>query len=124
MNATPKTLFDEAAFKLNQANQELYRPEEDVVTYLVCQNAHIAIENYLKGFLMLNDIDTTNLNTVDALYEQCKSVNNKFEEVNLAGFNCTSQEAESRFCNASSKVSRCFEIADSLDTFLRREKVI
>ena len=124
MNTTPKHLFDEAVNKLNQANQELYRPEEDVVTFLVCQNAHFAIENYLKGFLMLHNIDTDNLITIDNLFEECKKINKKFEEIDLASFDCTSQEAESRFCNANSKVSRCFEIADSLDTFLRKEKVI
>ena len=124
MNATPKTLFDEAISKLNQANQELYRPEEDVVNFLVCQNAHIAIENYLKGFLLMHDIEIDNLVTIDSLYDKCKTVNKHFEDVNLAGFDCTSDEAESRFCNATSKVSRCFEIANSLDTFLRKEKII
>ncbi len=40
--------------KLNEASNELYRPEEDVVSYLVCKNSQYAIENYLKGFLLKN----------------------------------------------------------------------
>lgn len=35
---------------LNDANEELYKPEEDVVSYLVCKNSQKAIENYLIPF--------------------------------------------------------------------------
>ena len=40
-------LFNEGYLKLREANTELCRPEEDVVTALVCSNSHAAIENYL-----------------------------------------------------------------------------
>lgn len=43
--------FVNAAQKLNQANKELFKPEEDIVTYLVCKNSQYAVENYLKGYL-------------------------------------------------------------------------
>lgn len=117
-------LFEEAIQKLRDANEELCRPEEDVVSALVCSNAHAAIENYLKGFLALNSIDPGAEATIDGLYEQCRRLNNHFEEVHLSGFDCHAHKDESRFGNKSSKYSRCFDIADSLDTFLRRERII
>jgi len=117
-------LFEDAIQKLKDANEELYRPEEDVVSYMVCKNAHIAIENFLRGFLVQNGVDTDNYNTIDSLYEQCKTINKNFKEVNLAGFECNAHKEDSRFHNKPSKFSRCFDIADSLDTFLRREKII
>ncbi len=117
-------LFADAFHKLREANDELCRPEEDVVTSLVCSHSHAAIENYLKGYLLLNSVVPREDETIAGLYEQCKAINSHFRDVHLTGFECNSHKEESRFQNKSSKYSRCFDIADSLDTFLRREKVL
>ena len=93
----------------------------NVVTALVCVNSHAAIENYLRGFLLLNSVMPGEDASIAGLYEQCKAINDHFEEVHLSGFECNAHKDESRFGNKSSKYSRCFDIADSLDTFLRRE---
>ncbi len=124
MKAKARVLFEEAYLKLREANNELCRPEEDVVASLVCSNAHVAIEKYLKGFLALNAIEPAEDATIDSLYRQCKAINNHFEAVHLSGFECNLHKDDSRFSNESSRFSRCFDIADSLDTFLRREKIL
>ncbi|MGB5500679.1 MAG: hypothetical protein WBM77_17235 [Maribacter sp.] len=124
MNDSAKKLYEEAVRKLKEANDELCRPEEDVVSQLVCSNSQHAIVNYLMGYLIENGKVAKNEDSIDSLYEQCKSINKHFEEVHLSGFDCNSHKDESRFCNDSSKFSRCFDIADSLDTFMRREKMI
>ena len=76
-------LFDEAVQRLREANDELCRPEEDVVRSMVCSNAHAAIENYLKGFLALHDVKPASDASIDGLYEQCKAINDHFEEIHL-----------------------------------------
>ncbi|WP_422083263.1 hypothetical protein [Ulvibacterium sp.] len=124
MEDKARKLFDEAIQKLKEANDELCRPEEDVVASLVCSNSQFAIQNYLKGFLMLNGSIPNSEEPIDRLYEQCRKINKNFEEVNLSGFECNAHKEDSRFCNEPSQFSRCFDIADSLDTFLRREKII
>lgn len=124
MKAKAQKLFDEAIQKLREANDELCRPEEDVVRSLVCSNAHKAIENYLKGFLILNSFNPDGHETIDGLYQQCKRIKNSFEEIHLSGFQCNAHKEDSRFQNDPSTLTRCFDIADSLDTFLRREKII
>jgi HEPN domain-containing protein len=117
-------LFDDAVEKLNEASEELFRPEEDVVTYSVCKNAQFAIENYLKGFLLNNGKDPSNFNTIDSLYKECKAINAKFKDIDLSDFSCKSHQIDSRYCNEVTKVSNCFDVADNLDTFFRREKII
>jgi HEPN domain-containing protein len=117
-------LFTDASKKLNEANEELFKPKEDLVTYMVCKNAQFAIENYLKGFLLQNGVNPSKYKTVESLYQQCIQLNKKFEEVDLSDFNCKSHDLDTRYCNEVSKVSNCFDIADNLDTFLRREKII
>jgi HEPN domain-containing protein len=124
MNDKANELFDDAVEKLNEANEELFRPNEDIATYLVCKNAQVAIENYLKGFLLQNNIDPSDYKTIDTLFEQCKKININFEKVDLSDFECKSHKLDSRYCDEVSKVSNCFEIADNLDTFFRREKII
>ena len=117
-------LFQKASEKLDQANAEICRPEEDIVSYVVCKNAQVAIENYLKGFLFKNGVDASKYNTIDTLFEQCKLINNKFEKVSLSTINCKSEEFSTSYCNDLPRVSNCFDIANNLDTFLREEKII
>ena len=124
MKQNAQILFDQALQKLKEANSELCRPEEDVVRSLVCSNAHEAIEKFLRGYLILNAVDPGAHETIDGLYERCKALNGHFEEVNLSGFECNAHKDESRFGNQPSALSHCFDIADSLDTFLRREKIL
>ncbi|PKQ46888.1 HEPN domain-containing protein [Confluentibacter flavum] len=117
--------FVNAAQKLDQANKELFKPEEDIVTYLVCKNSQYAIENYLKGYLLRKGIEPNEHQTIDGLYEQCKIINKDFEKVDLSEFNCKSSlDLDSKYCNNVSKVNKCFDAADSLDTFLRQQKII
>lgn len=124
MEAKAKKLFEEAVEKLKEANKELYRPKEDIVSYLVCKNAQYAIKNYLSGYLLQNGIDTSNHDTIDALYNQCVLIDKRFKKVNFSEFNCTTQTISTEYCNEVSRVSNCLNIADNLDTFLRQEKII
>lgn len=117
-------LLVKAAQKLNQANQELYKPEEDIVSFLVCKNSQFAIENYLKGYLLKHGVEPSEFKTIDSLYKQCVVINKAFKKVNLSQFDCKIHRTELRYCNAVSKVSHCFEVANSLDTLLREQKVI
>jgi len=124
MEALANNYFDHAISKMKRASKELYRPEEDVVSYLVCKNAQSAIQSFLKGYLAKNGIDTAENETIDEMYSRCIKINQRFEKVNLVGFNCHSHDLSSRYCEGAEKVSRCFDIADSLDRFLREEKII
>ncbi|GGD52874.1 HEPN domain-containing protein [Muriicola marianensis] len=124
METLANPYFEIAVEKMKEANRELYRPEEDVVSFLVCKNAQIAVQNYLRGYLLRSGIETKKEDTLDFLYKQCVELNGNFKEVNLAGFNCQYENMDSKYCQGVEKVSRCFEIANRLDTFLRKEKVI
>ncbi len=124
METLANPFFEIAVAKMKEANRELHRPEEDVVSFLVCKNAQIAVQNYLRGYLMRSGIETKKEDTLDSLYDKCIELNRNFKEVNLAGFNCQADNMKSRYCAGVEKVSRCFEIANRLDTFLRKEKVI
>ena len=124
MEERAANMYDEAVQMLKDAGDELYRPKEDVVSFLVCKNSQFAIQNFLRGYLLQHGFETTEEDTIDALFNKCKSINKNFEKVDLQGFDCQAHDLKSRFCEGAEKVSRCFDIADSLDTFLREEKII
>ena len=124
MKAKDNKFFDHAIEKLNEANQELYRPEEDMVSFSVCKNSQYAIENYLKGYLLQKGVEPENYKSIDVLFEECKKFNKNFERVELSDLDCKAQSMDKRSCNEISKVSKCFKIAESLDNFLRIEKII
>ncbi len=124
MGTKSKEHFLAAKEKLNEAKQELFRPEEDMVSYLVCKNSQHAIENYLKGYLVKNGVDVEDCNSIDSLYNQCLVINKNFEKVDLSDFKCKAHDINSRYCNEIPVVTNCFDAADDLDTFLRKEKII
>ena len=117
-------LFEEAIEKLNEADAELFRPEEDVVSFLVCKNSQHAIENYLKGFLLQNEVDPSEFKTIDDLYERCKLIDKTFEEIELFDLKCRSHAIDSKYSNTTPWVSKCFDTAARLDAFFRRTKII
>lgn len=124
METKAKILFDDALTKLQQANQELYKPEEDVVSYSVCKNAQTAIESFLKGYLLQNDIDPAQFTTIKSLYENCISLNSQFEKINLSELNCSAHLKDQKHCYDLEKISYCLDAANGIGTFLKKEKVI
>lgn len=124
MKDQSKPFFNEAYARLSDANKELFRPEEDIVSYLVCKNAHFAVENYLKGFLIQNSVDISNFTSIDSLYQKCVQLNPKFKKIELKEFSCGVSTHNSKYCNEVAKVSNCFHVANDLDTFFREEKLL
>lgn len=124
MDTRATKMYNEAVRLLKDAGEELYRPEEDVVSFLVCKNSQFAIRNFLRGYLLQHGFETKEEETITDLYEKCMSINKNFEKIDLEGFNCQAHDLKSRYCEGADNVSRCFDIADSLDTFMREEKII
>lgn len=116
--------FIDAAAKLKEANKELYKPAEDVVSFLVCQKSQHAIENYLKGYLLKNGIDPSGFDSIESMYHECLKLNKEFEKVDLSDFTCNYIDTDMAYCNDINEVSHCYELADGLDTLLRKEKII
>lgn len=117
-------LFNFAINDLKNANEELCRPEEDIVPHVVCKFSQSAIDNFLKGFLTLNGIDTSPHKTIDALFEQCVLINRDIDSVSSQYFACGLNTINSGSCNEVTKKSQCHEIADRLESFLKNEGIL
>ena len=66
---------------LENAQEALFKPQEDIVSFVVCKNSQFAVESFLKGFLLQNEIDPTPYKTIDDLYDQCKAIDVLLAEI-------------------------------------------
>lgn len=116
--------FGKAKEKLKIANEELFKPKEDVVTYLVCKNSQYAIEAFLKGYLNHRGFVTHDNEHIEGLLNRCIELDGKFRKIDLTILNCKASKIDSRYCSDVEKVSSCFDAADNLDTLLKQMKII
>ena len=124
MEKSKETNFNTAKEKLNDANQELFKPNEDVVSYSVCKNSQFAIEGFLKGYLNHRGFVTHDEEHLEGLLNRCRALDPKFNTIDMSVINCKAAKIDSRYCSDVEKVSSCFDVADSLDTLLKQMKVI
>ena len=124
MKSRSEAFFKEASKKLKSAKEELFKPAEDIVSYSVCKNAQFAIENFLKGYLTSNNIDLEQNETIASLYDKCISIDKNFSSIDLSAIGCKNHAIDSRYCSEINSVSACFDTADNIDTYLRKNKVV
>jgi HEPN domain-containing protein len=124
MKSRSEAFFKEASKKLKQAKEELFKPSEDIVSYSVCKNSQFAIENYLKGFLTKNDVKIDKNETIATLYNKCVAVDKNFKSIEMSAIGCKNHSIDSRYCSEINSVSACFDTADIIDTYLRKNKVL
>jgi len=116
--------FEKARQQLRGANRELFKPEEDVVSFLVCRNSLNAIEHYLKGYLGKRGFDTERHDSLDQLLERCRILDKKFHRINLNVIDCSIYTDHNRYCDDINKVNSCFQTADQLEIFLLQQRII
>ena len=124
MNDKSKEHFEKAQKQLSDADQELYKPMEDVVSFLVCKNSRFAIENYLKGYLIQRGFETKSEETLDHLLKRCRLLNKKFNHINIDTIDCSIDQNSTKYCDDINKVKSCFDAANHLDSFLRSQNII
>ena len=124
METRSNAFFKKATNKLEIAKAELLKPAEDLVSFSICKNAQFAVENYLKGYLIKNNVTIDVSETISTLYNKCIAIDENFKEIDLSAIGCREQTIDSRYCTEINSVSACFDAADSIDTFLRKRKLI
>lgn len=107
-----KYLIREADELLNAAREELQRAEEDVATYHVCHSARQALVNYLKAYLIDNNVAIQTPITVEKLMGQCREYNARFNLINITPIDCRTHTDDSDYCLRVDKVGECLRIAE------------
>jgi HEPN domain-containing protein len=124
MSSRSKAFLNEGAKRLDIAKEEFLKPVEDLVSFSVCKNSQLAIENYLKGFLLTNSVEFEVNATIDELYKQCVKVDSNFKNIEMKAIACKNHKIDSRYCTEVNKLNACVDTADSIDTYLKNSKII
>ena len=114
------TLQSDAYYKaakknLKQAEQEYYKPAEDMVMQSACKGSLLAIVDYMKGFLVKNDKELDVDDTVVSLYYKCLEVNPDFKKLDIHQLSCKCDPIGSKSCTDMLRVTKCFDIANALE---------
>ncbi|TGV02139.1 hypothetical protein [Flavivirga rizhaonensis] len=81
---TNETKFEQADQFLELAQEEMNRPAEDVVPYMVCRSVRKCISCYLMGFLLKNEVTFDEEETVEVLLKKCQAINSEFNNFDLS----------------------------------------
>lgn len=124
MDKKAEQFFSKGSRKLQEGNQELYKPEEDIVSLVICRSTIGSIENYLKGFLTLRGFDIEEDQTLADLMERCRMLDPKFHSIKIEEIDCRNVQDPDLHCEELEKFGACYEVADQLDTLLRKKGII
>lgn len=110
----PQQLLDKAVKTLEQAHEELNRPDEDVMTMSVCHQARIVMAGLMESFLSLKEKDYSHARDLEAMRELCGHVDPRFNELNLESMIChpAQVKGEKCYCMDIDKVKACLVLAD------------
>ena len=86
-----QTALIQADELFKNAQEELTRPEEDVVPYSVCRNAFKSVNKYLSVYLLRHGIDIHASMSLDVLLNRCREIDPKFGDLNLDPLYSTSE---------------------------------
>lgn len=82
-NLKSQNILEEADEMLHTAKEELCRPEEDVVHYMVCKHAYKAITKYMAGYLIGQGQAVSHSSSISDLLDKCRNINPTFKKLNL-----------------------------------------
>ena len=104
-------LIQEADQLLNSAINEISRSEEDVTTFMVCQNSRQSIINYLASYLIKNDVSLKEPVTLASLLSQCRDLDGRFDLIDISQIFCRHDEEDEEYCLNVQKVNSCLNVA-------------
>lgn len=104
-------LYSTAKELLSVAEAEQARSSEDVVTHLICANSRLSLSNFLAGFLIRRQIPVHHPVTLARLLEQCRSIDARFESLDLSPFHCRFETHDKDYCLETDQVDACLNVA-------------
>ena len=103
---------------LQLAQDEVNRPEEDVVSLSVCKGTKLTLDLFISAFLLKNNVDPTSLNGIVERYEKCLIIDPTFDKIDIYQLDCMDEKGcdASRYCLSVKKVNDCLKIAEDIRT--------
>lgn len=104
-----KTKIEQANQHLEEAKNELNRPAEDVVPYMVCRSARYSISHYLQAFLLKHEIEFDQAASVETLLAKCRAMGDTFNSFDLSAITFTKDD---EYSAAFDEMEKCIDLAE------------
>jgi len=124
MDDKAKKHFSRGENEFRQADREMYKPEEDIVSLVVCRSTLGSIENYLRGFLTLRGFETSDDETLGHLMKRCRMLDKKFNSIRIEEIDCRNEKDPDLHCEEIEKLGACYQVADRLDSLMREKGIL
>ncbi len=124
-------LYTKADSLLSQATEELYKPEEDVVTYSACISARSSLYHFLGSFYVHKSNEEVDKSleqgkmTIDELLEFAEEHISDISDMDFSPMRCTCNDVkeivnneEIYFCNSVDIVKECTNLAQKVKDIL------
>ncbi len=111
-------LLREGSDLLQFAETELNRAEEDVVTFLACNNIKRGINYYLQAFVESFRLNPPRHPTPDNLLRMCISIDPSFQNLNFAPLQCSHERGANSYCEEIGHVQECMKLAQETRTMV------
>ena len=89
-----KSTFEQAEELFESAQNEMYKPEEDVVHYMVCSNSFKAVNHYLTSFLLNQGEEIHSMLSLEVLLEKCTTYSPRFKELDLKAMYSSAEDED------------------------------
>jgi hypothetical protein len=104
-----KNNIERAHELLEEAQNEMFKAEEDLVAMKVCHNARQSINKYLEAFLLHHGVEPTSDDN-ELLLEQCKKIEPRFHTISAGDHQCKQGE----FCTDINRLENCLAFAKNI----------
>lgn len=89
-NLALEKLINEANLLLIRAENELEKPQKEMVSFAACQTSKLSIFKFLKAYLAKNKVKITDSDSLMHLYDKCKKYNGSFIDIQIQKMGCVS----------------------------------
>ena len=119
-NLALEKLINEANLLLVRAEEELQKPQREMVSFAACQTAKLSMFSLLKAYLVKHKIEVAETDNLVHLYDKCKKYNAAFTDIDIQKMGCVSGTHcdMEEYCMETGYVIECVEKAKSIRTLL------
>jgi len=120
MKVTPDSLKAKAQKKIQLADEEFMKPQEDVISFSICTNSRLAIQLLFESELLQYGIPVKKNESIALLLERCIMLNPDFKTIDLSKVDCRHNPNNHNYCSDLDKVGSCFNIAKQVEALLNK----
>lgn len=109
-----KELFRQAVSRLEVAQEELNRPDDDVMTLSVCYQSRTVLADIMGAYLTLKGTDFSKAADLESLRQLSAGSDPRFSDLDLQAMVChpTKTVNEPCFCMDLNRVRACLDMAE------------